>query len=110
MEERNSICVKNLLSHVLHGANVVSKPKGYNMFNLMNRQYAAFQTLIVQNARAIKALLDQVKELNTLIENSQKEEFKDEIKKRQDAMYDTIDKLLSSTEGLFEQYKKALNK
>ncbi len=80
------------------------------MFSVMNNQYSAFKKLIVQNLQTIKELLDQVKELNTLVEGNQSDEFKQEIAKRQDAMYNTISSLLDSTNELFAQYMKSLDK
>lgn len=80
------------------------------MFSVMNNQYSAFKKLIVQNLQTIKELLDQVKELNTLVESNQSDEFKQEIAKRQDAMYNTISSLLDSTNELFAQYMKSLDK
>ena len=95
---------------------VVSKNKNQTTVTTNDKTNSQTKTSDSESAadRSVDYSNDKIQEWKNWkapdLTEKQKEEFKDEIKKRQDAMYDTIDKLLSSTEGLFEQYKKALNK
>ena len=78
------------------------------MQGVIKDQFESFRSLIRSNISTIRELLEQVSRLSALVENEKNEETKKSLQEIQSNLEAKIEELLSTTEKLFETYKKLL--